>query len=260
MCCASADGEDLASSLEHVALTSDVVLVPVNNNPFAEEAGGSHWSLLAYQRATHTFVHLDSMSSSGNKSVAATIADHLGALLSGTKSEQRATPGGRAILPRCIVRVPLTACECPLEQRFAKPRARNKRTGTIAACTCCSLPRHWQPVATCLMPLPSRFLNCARMCWRWHRRMRRRRRSSHCGRKRVCAGMRVTRPLFVLPPNMPPVRSTENPSTPGTRKSPHTHRSPGALQAGWVIPASAACRLLEAARLPQQLQQPPTGW
>ena len=112
MCCASADGEDLASSLEHVALTSDVVLVPVNNNPFAEEAGGSHWSLLAYQRATHTFVHLDSMSSSGNKSVAATIADHLGAVLSGTTSEQRATPGGRAILPRCIVRVPLTACEC----------------------------------------------------------------------------------------------------------------------------------------------------
>lgn len=49
---AHADGEDLAEALKNLGLeTRQLILIPVNNNPYADAAeGGTHWSMLCYRR------------------------------------------------------------------------------------------------------------------------------------------------------------------------------------------------------------------
>eukprot|EP01025_Chloroclados_australasicus_P056004 TRINITY_DN6879_c0_g1_i1.p1 TRINITY_DN6879_c0_g1~~TRINITY_DN6879_c0_g1_i1.p1 ORF type:complete len:205 (-),score=14.99 TRINITY_DN6879_c0_g1_i1:99-713(-) len=44
------------------AQVKDVVLMPVNNNRAVESVGGSHWSLLCYERSSDSFYHFDSAS------------------------------------------------------------------------------------------------------------------------------------------------------------------------------------------------------
>ncbi len=59
-----------------------LILFAVNDNPFVDEAGGgSHWTLLAYARADHTFRHYDSASRSANEAAARGIATKLAPVL-----------------------------------------------------------------------------------------------------------------------------------------------------------------------------------
>ena len=56
------DLNDLSSSLK--LRNRKLVFIPVNNNSNGLVTNGSHWSLIAYQSSTNTFVHFDSMGAS----------------------------------------------------------------------------------------------------------------------------------------------------------------------------------------------------
>jgi sentrin-specific protease 8 len=73
------DEEDLVYNLTELELhTKDWILLPINNNTDADTpAGGSHWSLLVYSRATNTFSHYDSSLGSGNFVLASEIGRKL---------------------------------------------------------------------------------------------------------------------------------------------------------------------------------------
>ncbi|KAH3743248.1 cysteine proteinase [Pelomyxa schiedti] len=57
-----------------------VLLLPVNNNRDSSRVGGTHWSLLAFDKATRTFYHMDSMGSL-NYSAACCVARKFSSLL-----------------------------------------------------------------------------------------------------------------------------------------------------------------------------------
>ena len=48
----------------------DVIFWPLNNSQEVSKQSGSHWSLLVFNKATLTFMHLDSMRTSSNRSEA----------------------------------------------------------------------------------------------------------------------------------------------------------------------------------------------
>ncbi|KAI8464983.1 MAG: hypothetical protein J3K34DRAFT_489198 [Monoraphidium minutum] len=69
--------------------TKDLVLLPVSDNPDAAAAGGgSHWSLLAFDRSSNAFHHIDSASGSRNRAAARLLAGAASPLVQG-----RAAPG-----------------------------------------------------------------------------------------------------------------------------------------------------------------------
>ncbi|XP_053573283.1 sentrin-specific protease 8 [Bombina bombina] len=75
-CC----GREAPTFLEPLALPDkDLILLPVNDNA-GPEAGGTHWSLLAYVRQLHGFFHYDS-SPGTNFRHAQLMARHLSPLL-----------------------------------------------------------------------------------------------------------------------------------------------------------------------------------
>jgi sentrin-specific protease 8 len=67
--CESLD-EASACFLEPLELNKkDLVLIPLNNNPTSESAGGSHWSLLVFYTRCQTAVHYDSTGSNLNEAM-----------------------------------------------------------------------------------------------------------------------------------------------------------------------------------------------
>lgn len=90
------DEDDLRASLGSLRLHEKrLVLLPVNNNPYADRAGGSHWSLLVCARdgATVTLHHLDS-SRPTNAAAADEVGRRFWPLLvsDGSSSSSTATP------------------------------------------------------------------------------------------------------------------------------------------------------------------------
>mmetsp|Transcript_18079 Transcript_18079/g.58490 ORF Transcript_18079/g.58490 Transcript_18079/m.58490 type:complete len:198 (-) Transcript_18079:51-644(-) len=75
-------GEDVPGIVAPLGLAARrLVLLAVNNNPYADEAGGgSHWSLLAFHRSLEGFVHYDSMANA-NESMARQVAAALWPLM-----------------------------------------------------------------------------------------------------------------------------------------------------------------------------------
>jgi sentrin-specific protease 8 len=55
------DPHELAEALSDLQLSKrDLVFIPINNNSDVTQAGGSHWSLLIFERHHNTFYYLDS--------------------------------------------------------------------------------------------------------------------------------------------------------------------------------------------------------
>ncbi|KAM9311815.1 sentrin-specific protease 8 [Gastrophryne carolinensis] len=82
-CC----GSELKECLQPLDLPSkDLVLLPVNDNA-GSEAGGTHWSLLAYLRRSHGFLHYDSAPGT-NAPHARRMAKNLSLLLDGSPRYQ----------------------------------------------------------------------------------------------------------------------------------------------------------------------------
>ncbi|KAK9811425.1 hypothetical protein WJX72_003778 [[Myrmecia] bisecta] len=78
---AHAGSEDVQAMARSWQLPSrSLIIAAINDNPYVDEAGGSHWSLLAYTRQDHTFRHYNS-SKGLNRDAARKGADVLGRLL-----------------------------------------------------------------------------------------------------------------------------------------------------------------------------------
>jgi Ulp1 family protease len=79
------DVDDLRECLKGLPLERNILLLPINNNMFVERpCGGTHWSLLVFDRHLPTsrrFIHLDSSVGSGNLAVARDTAAALLTLL-----------------------------------------------------------------------------------------------------------------------------------------------------------------------------------
>eukprot|EP01122_Echinamoeba_exundans_P008967 TRINITY_DN3063_c0_g1_i1.p1 TRINITY_DN3063_c0_g1~~TRINITY_DN3063_c0_g1_i1.p1 ORF type:complete len:242 (+),score=43.76 TRINITY_DN3063_c0_g1_i1:40-765(+) len=55
------DPQELAEALSDLQLSKrDLVFIPINNNSDVTQAGGSHWSLLVFERHHNTFYYIDS--------------------------------------------------------------------------------------------------------------------------------------------------------------------------------------------------------
>lgn len=84
------DADDLREALRALRLDSrDVAMFPVNDNPFSDVAGGTHWSLLVFRRrgpGGPRFLHFDSRAGS-NAAVARELAGRLAGVLCPERSE-----------------------------------------------------------------------------------------------------------------------------------------------------------------------------
>mmetsp|Transcript_18075 Transcript_18075/g.58478 ORF Transcript_18075/g.58478 Transcript_18075/m.58478 type:complete len:123 (-) Transcript_18075:51-419(-) len=89
-------GEDVPGIVAPLGLAARrLVLLAVNNNPYADEAGGgSHWSLLAFHRSLEGFVHYDSMANA-NESMARQVAAAVLCAAYSTGEEAEAALGER---------------------------------------------------------------------------------------------------------------------------------------------------------------------
>lgn len=63
--------EDLNAILSDLDLSSRALVVFVVNNNKQNEAGGSHWSLLCFERSSEQFFHFDSMHNSNARAAMA---------------------------------------------------------------------------------------------------------------------------------------------------------------------------------------------
>lgn len=100
-----AEGDDLADALKALKLPSrSLVLLPINDNTDPSRvAGGSHWSLLVFDRRgggegghRQCFTHYDSSRGSANRRVAQHVASALAPLLAHAKEASAASPSSAA--------------------------------------------------------------------------------------------------------------------------------------------------------------------
>jgi len=75
------DSTDLQVILADLKMdTADIVLVPINNNKSRSSGGGTHWSLLVWEKTPEKFYHLDSLNNS-NEYVARALLSKIAPLL-----------------------------------------------------------------------------------------------------------------------------------------------------------------------------------
>jgi hypothetical protein len=104
------DLDDLRVCLKSLPLQRDLLLLPINNNPSpSTPSGGTHWSVLVYDRRLpigQRFLHLDSSERSGNFAFAQETALALAAVM------PKDSPTGPVTVTECTCAQQTNASDC----------------------------------------------------------------------------------------------------------------------------------------------------